>query len=46
MGPVDVKKAWKCNLLEDELEELELSKDGLEIELRAFEVASYKLLLA
>jgi alpha-mannosidase len=46
MGPVEVKKAWKCNLLEDELEELELGKDGLEIELRAFEVASYKLLLA
>jgi alpha-mannosidase len=46
MGPVGVVKAWKCNLLEDELEELELSKDGLEIELRAFEVASYKLLLA
>jgi alpha-mannosidase len=46
MGPVDVKKAWKCNLLEDKLEELELSKEGLEVELRAFEVASYKLLLA
>ncbi|KAM0712350.1 hypothetical protein Q7P37_011445 [Cladosporium fusiforme] len=45
-GPVDVKKAWKCNLLEDELEELELTKEGLNVELRAFEVASFKLLLA
>ena len=45
MGPVKVKKAWKCNLLEDELEELKLSEEGLDIELRAFEVASYKLLL-
>lgn len=46
MGNVEVKKAWKCNLLEDEIEQLELTKEGLEIELRAFEVASYKLLLA
>ena len=46
MGPIKVEKAWKCNLLEDEVEEAELGKDGLEVELRAFEVASYKLLLA
>ena len=45
-GPVDVKKAWKCNLLEDETEEVDFGKEGIEIELRAFEVASYKLLLA
>ena len=43
MGPVKIEKAWKCNLLEDELEEMEIGKEGLEIELRAFEVASYKL---
>lgn len=46
MGPVKVSKAWKVNILEDELEELKLNEEGLEIELRAFEVASYKLLLA
>ncbi|KAK0260126.1 Glycoside hydrolase, 38 vacuolar alpha mannosidase [Friedmanniomyces endolithicus] len=45
-GPVEVMKAWKCNLLEDELEEVEVENGGMEIELRAFEVASYKLLLA
>ncbi|KAK4896721.1 Glycoside hydrolase, 38 vacuolar alpha mannosidase [Elasticomyces elasticus] len=45
-GPVEVKKAWKCNLLEDVIEEVEVSSDGMEVELRAFEVASYKLLLA
>ncbi|EMC95413.1 glycoside hydrolase family 38 protein [Baudoinia panamericana UAMH 10762] len=44
-GPVGVKKAWKCNLLEDELEEVKLTDKGLPVELRAFEVASYKLLL-
>ncbi|KAK5135409.1 hypothetical protein LTR08_005351 [Meristemomyces frigidus] len=46
LEPVQVKKAWKCNLLEDELEEMKIGDEGLEIELRAFEVASYKLLLA
>lgn len=46
MGPVNVKKAWKCNLLEDEIEEMHIGKQGLDIELRAFEVASFKLLLA
>lgn len=46
LGPVKVKKVWKCNLLEDKMEEMELGKEGLGIELRAFEVASYKMLLA
>ncbi|KAK5124181.1 hypothetical protein LTR85_001884 [Meristemomyces frigidus] len=45
LGPIKVKKAWKCNLLEDEQEEVKIGKEGLEIELRTFEVASYKLLL-
>lgn len=45
LGPVNVTKAWKCNLLEDELEEVQLGKAGLDVELRAFEVASYKLRL-
>ena len=46
LGPVKVSKAWKCNVLEDEEEELEVGKQGLEVEVRAFEVATYKLLLA
>lgn len=47
-GSVKVAKAWKCNVLEDELEELEIGKSmrWLEVELRAFEVATFKLLLA
>jgi alpha-mannosidase len=45
LGPVKVKRAWRCNLLEDEIEEVEIGKEGIEIELRAFEVASFKLLL-
>ncbi|KAF2482566.1 putative alpha-mannosidase I [Neohortaea acidophila] len=40
---VKATKAWKCNVLEDELEELEVGKAGLRVELRAFEVATYKL---
>ncbi|KAI7495464.1 putative alpha-mannosidase I [Hortaea werneckii] len=46
MGPVKVKKAWKCNVLEDALEEVKIGDEGLAIELKTFEVASYKLLLA
>jgi alpha-mannosidase len=45
-GPVKVAKAWKCNVLEDELEEVKIGNDGLEIEMRAFEVATFKFLLA
>lgn len=44
-GGMKVKKAWKCNILEDDLEEVVVRADGVEIELRAFEVASYRLLL-
>ena len=46
-GPVDVKKAWKCNLLEDSIEDVtsNIGEAGLEVELRAFEVASFKLRL-
>lgn len=45
-----VKKVWKCNILEDDEEELscETDRDGLclvDIELRAFEVATYRLQL-
>jgi len=46
LGDVAVKNAWKCSLLEDEMEELEIGEHGIDIELRAFEVASYKLQLS
>lgn len=46
LGSIKVKKAWKTNVLEDELHEVEIGKEGLDIELRAFEIATYKLLLA
>ncbi|KAK3706335.1 Glycoside hydrolase, 38 vacuolar alpha mannosidase [Vermiconidia calcicola] len=45
LGGVRVSKAWKCNLLEDEGEVVEVGEEGIEVELRAFEVASYKLRL-
>jgi alpha-mannosidase len=46
-GDVPVKKVEKCNLLEDGGEEVVMleSGEGAEIEVRAFEVASYKLSL-
>ncbi|KAK5120463.1 Glycoside hydrolase, 38 vacuolar alpha mannosidase [Cryomyces antarcticus] len=46
-GPLKVAKVWKCNILEDDLEALEVGKGakGVEIEVRAFEVATYRLLL-
>lgn len=41
-----IKKVYKCNVLEDDLEEVKVSKDGsIEIELRAFEVATYRIQL-
>jgi alpha-mannosidase len=46
---LDVKRVWKCNVLEDDEEELEVQKaDGgsaVSIELRAFEVATFRLQL-
>ncbi len=44
----DVKKVAKTNLLEDDLEEVPLTDDGTKftIDLRPFEVATYKLHLA
>lgn len=46
-GNIPVKNAWKTNVLEDELEEIKIhsSGEGIEIELRAFEVATYRLQL-
>lgn len=44
-----VKNVWKCNILEDDEEELSITKDGKDgkvyIELRPFEVATYRLQL-
>jgi alpha-mannosidase len=46
-----VKKVWKCNVLEDDEEDLEIkrvaSSDGgsVDVELRAFEVATFRLQL-
>lgn len=44
-----VKRVWKCNVLEDDEEELEVLREGtsssFHIELRAFEVATYRLQL-
>lgn len=43
---LDVKRVWVTNLLEDDGEELVLSKDGeVGIELRPFEVATFRLQL-
>lgn len=40
-----VKKAYKTNVLEDDLEELKIGFGEVEIELRPFEVATYRLQL-
>jgi len=46
-GDIPVKKVWKTNLLEDDLDDLKMegSRDGIEIELRAFEIVTYRLQL-
>ncbi|KKY26012.1 putative alpha-mannosidase [Diplodia seriata] len=44
-GKVPVKKAFKTNLLEDDGEELDVEDGGVEVELRAFEVATFRLQL-
>jgi alpha-mannosidase len=41
----DVKRVAKVNLLEDELEDIEIKDGKFDIELRPFEVASYKLVV-
>ncbi|KAJ5594088.1 CAZyme family GH38 [Penicillium hispanicum] len=44
-----VKRVWKCNVLEDDEEELQIEKvagsSSVNVELRAFEVATYRLQL-
>lgn len=42
---VDVKRVWKTNVLEDDEAELEIKNGDVEIELRPFEVATYRLQL-
>ena len=42
---LDVKKGWKCNVLEDDGPELRIKDGDIEIELRAFEVATFRLQL-
>ncbi len=42
-GTIVVKSVWKTNLLEDDEEELGLGKGGVSVELRAFEVATFRL---
>ena len=39
------KKVWKCNLLEDDLEELKIEKGAVALELRPFEVQTFRLQL-
>ncbi|KAK4565274.1 Glycoside hydrolase, 38 vacuolar alpha mannosidase [Recurvomyces mirabilis] len=45
-GPVKVGRVWRCNLLEDVIEEVEVGEGGFEVQLRAFEVVSFKVELA
>ncbi|KAA8645925.1 hypothetical protein EYZ11_002508 [Aspergillus tanneri] len=40
-----VKEVWKCNVLEDDEVALSMSKTSVNIELRAYEVATYRLQL-
>ncbi|KAH8592200.1 glycoside hydrolase family 38 protein [Bisporella sp. PMI_857] len=41
-----IKSAWKCNILEDDVEELEVNYGKIDIVLRAFEVATFRLELS
>ncbi|CZS94448.1 probable alpha-mannosidase [Rhynchosporium agropyri] len=42
---LDVKKVWKTNILEDDEEESKIEKGKIEITLRPFEVATFRLQL-
>jgi alpha-mannosidase len=42
---LDVKKAWRVNLLEDDGDEVVVKGGQIEVELRPFEVASFRLQL-
>lgn len=38
-----IKSVWKCSILEDDLEELDIKRGKIDIVLRAFEVATFRL---
>ena len=38
-----VTSVWKCNILEDDIEEVEIKNGKIDIVLRAFEVATFRL---
>ena len=40
-----VKKVWRCNLLEDDGEQLHVKDGDVEVELKPFEVGTYRLQL-
>ena len=42
---LDVKKVWKTNILEDDEEEFKIEKGRIDISLRPFEVATFRLQL-
>lgn len=42
---LDVKKVWKTNVLEDDLEEMKMKDGKIDITLRPFEVATFRLQL-
>jgi alpha-mannosidase len=42
---LDVKKVWKTNILEDDGEELKIEKGKVDIILKTFEVATFRLQL-
>lgn len=42
---LDVKKVWKTNVLEDDLEELKIKDGKVDITLRPFELATFRLQL-
>ena len=46
-GVLPVKKVTKCNVLEDDEDEIQIASNGkvVEIEIRAFEVATFRLQL-
>ena len=44
-GYLKVKKVWKCNLLEDDGEEVEMEDGAIKIDLKAFEVGTWRLQL-
>ena len=40
-----VKRVWKCNILEDDEEEYKVDEGAFDIELRPFEIATFRLQL-